>query len=80
MIQKSLGNGITLLGTSTVSNDEGGTEEAVTWQVRVAPEDTDDVAAGTTYEYDLEVHIGDDVYTVLMGSLTMTQDVTRNGT
>ena len=62
VFQKSLGNGVTLV-------EEG------TYRVRVAPEDTDGVAAGR-YSYDLQIGVENDVYTVLMGALKIVQDVT----
>ena len=62
VFQKSLEDGITPAGTNV-------------WNIRVAPEDTADVAAGR-YVYDLQIGIGADVYTVLMGTLQLTQDVT----
>ena len=62
IFQKSLQNGITP------------TEEN-TYRVRVAPGDTSGVEAGK-YAYDLQLGVGNDVYTVLMGSLQIVQDVT----
>lgn len=62
VFQKTLTDGITL------------TEET-TYRVRVAPEDTNGVAAGR-YTYDLQIGVENDVYTVLMGSLQILQDVT----
>ena len=64
VFQKSLENGVSLL-------------EGTTYRVRVAPEDTQGVAAGK-YVYDLQIGIEDDVYTVLMGAFQITQDVTTN--
>jgi hypothetical protein len=72
VIQKSLGNGIRQLASEDDEEDA-----PVRYEVRIAPEDTASATAGTAYVYDLEVHIGEDVYTVLMGQLKLTQDVTR---
>jgi hypothetical protein len=44
--------------------------------VRVAPADTIDADAGQ-YFYDLQLTVGDDVYTVKRGMLTLEQDVTH---
>lgn len=60
---KTLDDGITLT-------------EGSTYRVRVAPEDTEGVKAGTYY-YDLELKLGDDVYTPLKGTMKIIQDVTR---
>ncbi len=64
IFQKSLEDGISLL-------EEG------RYRVRVAPMDTDGVAAGK-YVYDLQVGIGNDVYTILIGTLQIIQDVTTD--
>ena len=64
VFQKSLENGITLT-------------EGTTYRVRVAPEDTGGVASGK-YVYDLQIGVGSDIYTVLMGVLQIDQDVTSN--
>ena len=65
IFQKSLANGINLV-------------EGTTYRVRVAPEDTSGVTAGK-YAYDLQIGVGADIYTPLMGSLTIVQDVTAEG-
>lgn len=62
VFQKSLGNGITK-------------QEAGKYAVRVAPGDTANLEPGKYY-YDLEIGIGDDVYTVLNGVLEIVRDVT----
>lgn len=64
VIQKSLSNGITNNGDNS-------------YTVRVAPSDTSNVAAGK-YAYDLQIGIGSDIFTVMMGILTVIQDVTAN--
>lgn len=62
IFKKSLGEGIT-------NNGDG------TYSVRVAPEDTADVTAGDYY-YDLQIGVNGDVYTLMLGLLTILQDVT----
>ena len=62
IFQKSLGDGIT-------DNGDG------TYTVRVAPQDTEDVTAGAYY-YDCQIGINGDVFTILIGLLTILQDVT----
>ena len=59
--QKSLGSGITYDGDLLV--------------VRVAPTDTETLEAGR-YFYDLQLRKDDDVYTPMIGILTIVQDVT----
>ena len=59
--QKSLGSGITYDDDLLV--------------VRVAPTDTDTLEAGR-YFYDLQLVVGSDVYTPMIGVLTIEQDVT----
>lgn len=44
--------------------------------VRVAPEDTANLEAGR-YFYDLQIVVGSDVYTPMIGVLTIEQDVTN---
>ena len=43
--------------------------------VRVAPEDTQEADAGR-YFYDLQIGVDSDVYTLMIGTLTLEQDVT----
>ena len=64
VFQKTLGDGITPM-------------EETTYRVRVAPEDTKTLDAGK-YAYDLQIGIGNDVYTLIMGNLQITQDVTTD--
>ena len=45
------------------------------YRVRLAPEDTAEIDAGTHW-YDLEIDIGDDVYTPIKGKIKIEQDVT----
>lgn len=49
----------------------------MTYRIRVAPEDTSGVTAGK-YVYDLQIGLGDDIYTLLMGVILIAQDVTDN--
>lgn len=60
--QKSLSNGITLVDTNM-------------YKVRVAPADTASLPVGKYY-FDLQIGLGDDIYTVLMGIMDLVQDVT----
>lgn len=62
IFKKSLEHGIT-------NNGDG------TYTVRVAPADTEDVTAGAYY-YDCQIGVNGDVYTILIGLLTILQDVT----
>ena len=66
VFRKTLGDGVTPDGTDPDS-----------YIIRVAPVDTLNVSAGK-YVYDLEVTMGQDVYTLLMGNLSIIQDVTEN--
>ena len=61
VFQKSLSNGIV--------QSEG------MLLVRVAPEDTSEVEAGQ-YFYDFQIGIGQDKYTIMIGVLSLEQDVT----
>lgn len=44
--------------------------------VRIAPEDTVNADIGNYY-YDLQIEIGDDVFTLMIGTLTIGFDVTK---
>lgn len=46
------------------------------WRVTVAPEDTEDADPGK-YQYDLQLGIGTEVITPLMGTIRLIGDVTR---
>lgn len=63
IFSKTLQNGITKVDTGK-------------YRVRVAPEDTADVQAGTYY-YDLRIGINSDIYTIMRGKLKMVFDVTE---
>lgn len=43
--------------------------------VRIAPEDTKEIDAGQ-YFYDMCIGLGDDIFTILIGTLSIEQDVT----
>ena len=61
--QKSLGNGITKIGDNK-------------YKVRVAPSDTHTKAVGN-YLYDLQIQIGQDIYTILYGMLCIYEEITE---
>lgn len=65
IFQKSLTDGITKVSTGT-------------YRVRVAPEDTKNLDAGTYY-YDLQIGVSSDIYTIMIGKLKLVQDVTNGG-
>ena len=67
IFQKSLGHGITL------AKQEDG---KLYYVVRVAPEDTVNVEPGHYY-YDLQIGINGDVFSILIGSLKIHNDVTK---
>lgn len=50
--------------------------EAGEYNVKVAPEDTENVELGNYY-YDLQINVGSDKYTILKGSLKIDYDITR---
>ena len=62
VVQKSIGDGVTPVGDGY-------------YRVRVAPEDTAEIEAGR-YNYDLQIDIGEDVYTPIAGKIRIAQDVT----
>ncbi len=63
IFQKTITDGISKVNTGT-------------YRVRIAPEDTKDIEAGS-YRYDLQIGVNGDVYTVLKGELMITEDITR---
>ena len=67
LFQKNLNNGITL------DKVEGGN---YFYKVRVAPQDTISLEAGTYY-YDFQIEVNDDIFTILKGVLTLSFDVTK---
>lgn len=68
IFQKSLSDGIT-------KAEE--TETSKTYEIVVAPEDTEDVEDGN-YFYDLQIQVGDDIFTPLLAILKIEKDVTVN--
>lgn len=60
VFRKSLGDGIT--------------QEDALLTIRVAPQDTVEADSGNYY-YDFQIGIGEDIYTVMIGMLTIEQDV-----
>lgn len=62
MFQKRIDNGIEK-------------KDANTFRVRIAPEDTERIPPGK-YVYDLQLTIGEDVYTPLSGTIKLVQDIT----
>lgn len=63
VFQKSLSDGITKVETGK-------------YRVRVAPADTKDEDLGT-YFYDLQIGLGDDIYTVMRGKLEIVYEITE---
>ena len=62
IFQKSIGDGITEAETGR-------------YVIRIAPEDTQNLSAGR-YFYDFEVGVNNDVFTLLIGMLTIEDEVT----
>lgn len=69
LIEKCLNNGITF-----VYYDEE--KDIRTYVVRIAPEDTKDLQAGTYY-YDEQIAVNGDVITIMKGRFIIEQDATR---
>ena len=63
VFKKTIGNGITETETGK-------------FRVRVAPEDTENLEAGT-YAIDLQIGVGSDKATPILGTLKVIEDVTR---
>ena len=63
IFKKTLNNGVTQLETNK-------------FRVRVAPEDTENLEAGT-YAIDLQLGVNDDKATPILGTLKILEDVTR---
>ena len=66
LFQKSLGNGIELIES---------TENEKIYGIRVAPEDTKN-ADPKSYQYDLQIAMNGDVFTLMTGALTIYGEVT----
>lgn len=69
LFEKSLNNGITYL-------DYDEEKDIRTYIVRLAPEDTKDLQAGTYY-YDEQIGINSDVITIMKGKFIIEQDITK---
>lgn len=69
LFQKTLGNGITLVETDTE-------KDIKKYAVRVAPNDTKNLQAGTYY-YDLEIGVNGDIFTIMKGRFVLEQDCSR---
>lgn len=65
--QKSLNNGITKIDT---------TDNSRVYQVKISPEDTKNMKAGYYY-YDIQIKVGDDVFTPLLNQLKIIEDITK---
>lgn len=63
IFKKTLGDGVTEVETGK-------------YRVRVAPEDTENIDAGT-YAIDLQLGVGSDIATPILGTLKILEDVTR---
>ena len=57
------------------SMENGITQENNLITVRIAPEDTIEADAGQ-YFYDFQIGVGDDVFTIMIGMLSLEQNVT----
>lgn len=75
VVQKSLGDGI-WLDSQGAEEIEGKTYECMYYKVRVAPRDTEDLPLGD-YNYDFEINLNSDRFTLLSGRLRLTYDSTR---
>lgn len=64
IFQKSLGSGITLLSDGS-------------YYVKIEPSDTEALVVTKNYYYDLQIQIGNDIYTPLKGKLEIKWDITR---
>lgn len=63
VFQKSLNNGIEEIETGK-------------YKVRIAPSDTHDIQTGK-YLYDLQIGIGQDIFTVMTGPLSIEKEITE---
>ena len=68
LFEKSLNNGITQVEYDSV-------HDIRKYAIRVAPEDTKNIQAGT-YFYDVQVTINNDVFTIMKGLFIVEQEVT----
>lgn len=60
-----------LLFDADIAVNEDGT---ATWHIK--PSDTEDATMGIPYYYDIELHIGEDVFTILSSTLIIQDEVT----
>lgn len=69
LFQKTLNDGITLVETDAE-------KDIKKYAVRVAPNDTKNLQAGTYY-YDLEIGVNNDIFTIMKGRFVLEQDCSR---
>ena len=69
LFQKTLNNGISLVETDNE-------HDIKKYAVRIAPNDTKNLQAGTYY-YDLEIGVNSDVFTIMKGRFIIEQDCSR---
>ena len=69
LFQKTLGSGISLVETDNENDIKK-------YAVRVAPNDTKNLQAGTYY-YDLEIGVNSDIFTIMKGRFIIEQDSSR---
>ena len=69
LFQKSLNNGISL-----VDYDEE--KDIRYYAIRISPADTTNLQAGT-YEYDLQVSVNGDIFTIMKGKFILEQECTK---
>ena len=63
ILQKSINNGITLIDT-------------LKYRIQLSSEDTQNLNQGRYY-YDLQVNLGNDIYTIMMGTFNLKEDITK---
>ena len=69
LVQKTIGDGISKVAT---------TSTGVQYRVRIAPEDTIGLEAGTYY-YDFFIELNSDKFPILRGSIKLLRNVTYGG-
>jgi hypothetical protein len=69
LLERSLYNGISLI-------EYDSEKDIRKYMVRIEPEDTKDIQAGTYY-YDEQVAVNGDVFTIMKGRFILKQDITR---
>lgn len=70
LFQKTLNNGISLVEYDSENDIRK-------YMIRIAPEDTSNLQVGT-YEYDLEVGVNSDIFTIMKGKFVIEQDCSRS--